>query len=175
MNIFVVDEDPTIAAKSLCDKHINKMAVESVQMLVSALRRHGATDMDVPTTAKGTPHRGGYANHPSTRWAGDSSGNFEWLVLHAIALCDEFTFRYNKNHACMKQLDKIVESFSFIPCGDMTDVALCVGGEIHNELGFKTAPIADATSIYRDFYVRDKSDFAKWDKGRPAPSWWNCT
>ena len=67
MNIFFVDENPVVAAQSLCDKHQGKMLVESVQMMVSALRGHGATDADVPLTAKGTPHKGGYANHPSTR------------------------------------------------------------------------------------------------------------
>lgn len=172
MNIFIVEEDPIVAAKSLCDKHVPKMTVESVQMLVSALRRHGATDADVPLTAKGTPHRGGYANHPSTVWAGETSENFTWLFDHAAALCDEYTFRYSKEHACLKQLDKIIDSISLIPDGGITDIALCVGDDFHQRLGFKYASIDKAVSIYRDFYKADKSEFAKWEKGRPAPSWW---
>ena len=72
MNIFVVDQDPVTAANSLCDKHVPKMIVETTQMLVSALRRHGASDDDVPLTKSGTPHKGGYPNHPATRWVGDS-------------------------------------------------------------------------------------------------------
>jgi hypothetical protein len=36
MNIFVLDENPTLAAKYHCDKHIVKMAVESNQMLATA-------------------------------------------------------------------------------------------------------------------------------------------
>ena len=33
MNIFATDSNPIIAARNLCDKHINKMIVESAQML----------------------------------------------------------------------------------------------------------------------------------------------
>ena len=53
MNIFVLDEDPAIAAQMMCDKHIPKMIVETFQMLGSALRRHGATDEQMPLTSKG--------------------------------------------------------------------------------------------------------------------------
>ena len=42
MNIFVLDDDPAIAAQMMCDKHIPKMVTETFQMLGSALRRHGA-------------------------------------------------------------------------------------------------------------------------------------
>ena len=59
MNIFVLDEDPA-AAQMMCDKHIPKMIVETFQMLGSALRRHGATDEQMPLTSKGTPLIGGY-------------------------------------------------------------------------------------------------------------------
>ena len=38
MNIFILDEDPVIAAKMLCDKHVPKMIVESAQMLSTAHR-----------------------------------------------------------------------------------------------------------------------------------------
>jgi hypothetical protein len=174
MNIFVVETDPTEAARSLCDKHVPKMTVESVQMLVSGLRRHGATDSDVPLTAKGTPHKGGYSNHPSTQWAGNSSANFEWLFDHALALCEEYTFRFNKEHACFKQLDKIMDSADFVPAGHLTDVALCVGEDFHDRLGFKHSSIEEAVDIYREFYRLDKSAFAKWEKGRPEPSWWEA-
>lgn len=35
MNIFAVHENPLLAAHSLCDKHISKMAIESCQLLAS--------------------------------------------------------------------------------------------------------------------------------------------
>ena len=66
MNIFYCDEDPVVAAKSLPDKHVLKMPLETVQMLVSALNRHGIRH-EVMTKA-GTVHKGGYKNHPCTIW-----------------------------------------------------------------------------------------------------------
>ena len=173
MNIFVVNTDPEKAARELCDKHVPKMTLESVQMLVSALRRHGATDNDVPLTSKGTPHKGGYSNHPSTVWAGESLDNFNWLLDHAVALADEYTYRFGKEHACERQLYHVDEMKSFIPKGKLTDIALCVGEKLQNKYGFTHAPIDTATEVYIEFYLEDKASFAKWDKGRSAPNWWS--
>jgi len=173
VNIFFVDENPVVAAQSLCDKHQGKMLVESVQMMVSALRRHGATDADVPLTAKGTPHKGGYANHPSTRWVGDSLSNFTWLFDHSVALADEFALRFGKEHACARQLDAVRASACMVPDVPMTAVPLCVGDELHAKYG-TTAVLSEAVDIYREFYTIDKASFAKWLKGRPSPDWWNC-
>ena len=55
MNIFVLHEDPTIAATMYCDKHVPKMVVELYQQLGSAVIRHGATPDVMPLTKKGTP------------------------------------------------------------------------------------------------------------------------
>jgi len=170
MNIFVVDESPEKAAEALCDKHVPKMIVETTQMLVSALRRHGATDADVPLTKAGTPHKGGYHNHPATRWVGDSLTNAQWLLAHGYGLCEQFEFRFNKTHACYEQLVDVESTLARIPDQGLTDIALCVGEALQN--GRTHAPIAEAVDTYRNFYRIDKADFAKWEKGCDAPVWW---
>jgi hypothetical protein len=38
MNIFILHEDPVVAAQMQCDKHVPKMVVESAQMLSTAHR-----------------------------------------------------------------------------------------------------------------------------------------
>ena len=38
MNIFILDEDPKVAARMQCDKHVVKMIVESAQMLCTTHR-----------------------------------------------------------------------------------------------------------------------------------------
>ena len=38
MNVFVLDNDPVIAAQQHCDKHVVKMIIESAQMLSTAHR-----------------------------------------------------------------------------------------------------------------------------------------
>jgi len=176
MNMFVVDECPERSAVALCDKHIPKMAVESVQMLVSALRRHGATDSMVPITKAGTPHKGGYSHHPCTIWAGDSSANFAWLMDHAFFICMEFEKRFSKRHACRDQLKKIAytsfEADLDIPRKKMTPIALAVGPKLQEQVGATHLPINEAVGVYRKFYISDKARFAKWEKGTPPPEWW---
>ena len=170
MNIFVVDADPESAAAFLCDKHVPKMLVETTQILVSAIRRNGATDDDVPLTVSGKPHRGGYANHPSVVWAGDSFSNAYWVSLHAHELCHQFMARFNKMHACVPQVAVTARELHRIPDHGLTDVALCVGEEFQN--GQTHAPIDEAVPIYREFYKHDKASFAAWEKGVAAPDWW---
>ena len=93
MNIFVLDNDPVVAATMMCDKHIPKMVLESAQMMAQALRRHGATDEQMPLTKSGTPYKGGHKHHPCTIFAGDTRNNFAWLANHASALCHEYLSR----------------------------------------------------------------------------------
>ena len=47
MNIFYVHFDPGIAARSLCDKHVVKMVLESAQMLCTAHRVLDGVVLDV--------------------------------------------------------------------------------------------------------------------------------
>ena len=41
MNIFILDEDPLLAAQAQCDKHVVKMVLESAQMLSTTHRIMG--------------------------------------------------------------------------------------------------------------------------------------
>ena len=166
MNIFALDANPQIAARMHCDKHVPKMCVEATQMLVSAARRHGATDSQVPLTKSGTPHRGGYHNHPCTQWAGDSRDNYNWLFLHGIALCREFTFRFNKEHACFDQILTLSSLIRFVPEGKLTPFAQAMPDQYKNSC---------AITAYRDYYFYDKRENiqCEWSKRRHAPNWWN--
>ena len=166
MNIFVLNYDPETAAQMHCDKHVPKMCVEATQMLVSAVRRHGANDNDVPLTKSGRPHRGGYHNHPCTQWAGDSRDNFMWLYWHGIALCREFELRFGKEHACLRQIIVLGSLFRFVPEGKQTPFAQAMPDEHKNSC---------AVTAYRDYYFYDKRENiqCEWKKGRNAPEWWS--
>ena len=172
MNIFVLDENPITAAVMMCDKHIPKMVVESAQMLASAVRRWGGTDEQFIEygilTKAGKPYRGGYANHPCTVWAGDSYGNFAWLVDHAVALLAEYSCRFGKEHACHMPILKLHQlGWSMVneprPRMSMaqTPFALAMPDEYRDD---------NAVKAYRAYY--HSKAFAKWEKGTPAPYWW---
>ena len=167
MNIFVLDTDPTTAARMHCDKHVPKMCVEAAQMMASALRRHGATDEQMPLTKAGKPYKGGYKHHPCTVWAGDSEANFVWLARHAVALCGEYTKRFGKTHACDLPIHSMIGLVPLFtnsypsPKAALTPFAQAMPDEYRND---------DAVKAYQAYY--HSKQFAKWEKGTPAPDWW---
>jgi len=161
MNIFVLHTDPIIAARMHCDKHVPKMCVEAAQMMASALRRHGATDEQMPLTKAGTPYKGGYAHHPCTVWAGDNRANFQWLANHAQALCFEYLSRFSKVHSCEKPIRQMHKLYQTIIKGDLTPFTQAMPDEYRDD---------DAVKAYRAYY--HSKQFAKWEKGTPAPDWW---
>ena len=164
MNIFVLDLNPTLAARMHCDKHIPKMCVEAAQMMASALRRHGATDDQMPLTKKGTPYKGGYHHHPCTLWVGDSRANFEWLAAHAVALSFEYWFRFKKKHACAGPIKNMVFLGNLIPEGELTPFAQAMPDEYKHE---------DAVTAYRAYYhskVHSKGGVHY--RHTSPPDWW---
>jgi hypothetical protein len=165
MNIFVLDENPYIAAEMYCDKHVPKMVVELYQQLGSAARRHGATDEQMPVTKAGKPLKGGYHNHPCTKWVGDSKGNFAWAWQHATHLCKEYTLRFSKEHFCEKGIHKMGNLWNMMPEGKLMPFALAMPDEYKS---------SNAIDSYRQYYISEKARFAKWEKGREKPHWFRC-
>ena len=162
MNIFVLSYVPETAAQHYCDKHTPKMCVEMLQQLGSAVIRHGATPEQMPLTKKGTPLKGGYHNHPCTRWCGDSRSNFMWAARHAVELCQEYTRRFGKTHFCETGIRQLQGMAYMIPQGTLTPFAQAMPDEYKRD---------DAVDAYRAYY--HSKTFARWDKGTPAPTWWS--
>lgn len=146
-----------------CDKHVPKLIVEVFQMMGSALRRHGATDEQMPLTAAGKPLKGGYSRHPVTIWVGDSICNFVWTGIHGVALCDEYMLRYRKVHSCDIKIRRMCDMMDMLPNIPQTPYAQAMPDEYK---------CIDAVRAYRRYYINEKARFAKWEKGRPAPKWW---
>ena len=163
MNIFVLDKDPMVAAEYHADKHVPKMCVELLQQLGSAVIRHGAEPWEMPLTSKGTPLKGGYHNHPCTRWVGDSRENFKWAAMHGLALCIEYTNRYHKTHACESGITHLMQMAEMIPDGELTPHAQAMPVEYK---------CIDPVRAYRTYYINDKKSFAKWEKLKNTPYWW---
>lgn len=163
MNIFYTDRDPVVAAQSLPDRHIVKMPIESVQMLVSACRRHDIQP-NVKTKA-GTTHKGGYHHHPCTVWAGDTSQNALWLLQHGLSLCHEYTKRYNKTHFAEGQLRQLQTYLTQIPAGKLTPPAQAMPDHCKD-----SDPVTAYRNCIRDKLASKPGTFV-WNKGTPAPSW----
>ena len=103
MNIFVTDSCPIQSARNLPDKHIVKMPLETCQML-SIIYSDWYYGVGKLYKSDGKPYRtahGAFRNHPCTQWAADNQYNLAWLIVHGVALCDEYTARYGKVHTCL--------------------------------------------------------------------------
>lgn len=106
MNIFVTDEDPCLSAYCLPDKHIVKMPLECCQMLAVVFSKwyHNIGPIFKEDGSAYNVEKGAFRNHPCTKWVAASDHNIQWLIQHGIALCEEYTYRYDKVHSCEKSL-----------------------------------------------------------------------
>lgn len=160
MNIFYLSDCPIEAAQSQCDKHVVKMILESAQMLCTAHHSH-PTDATRPEKFYKQTH----TNHPSNKWVRGCTENYNWLCLHAMALCSEYTYRYGKIHASEPIIWWCLNNIPNIPVLPITKMPQCMPDE------FKTDCSIEA---YRSFYNIDKRQSFKcvWTK-RNEPKWWS--
>lgn len=182
MNIFVLDNDPVIAAQQQCDKHVVKMIVESAQMLSTAhrmldgkqekrLSKSGRTN--VKYWVHPDPHmeselyKAVHMGHPCTVWTMESNNNYNWHYVHFVALCNEYKFRYGKEHASDKKLREVLKATpKNIPIGYLTPFKLAMGS--NPECMFE-----DAVKSYRLFYQTKQERFKMvWTK-RNTPNWFS--
>ena len=147
MNIFILDTDPSKAARLHLDKHIVKMPLETAQML--------------STVNGGYPYKATHKNHPCTIWARQNKANYKWLVNLGLELCKEYTYRYGKVHKCQAVIEQLQSPPDSVPDGDMTAFAQAMPDECKNE---------DAVLAYREYYRKHKKHIASW-KNRDVPEW----
>jgi hypothetical protein len=158
MNIFVLNENPKLAAQDQCDKHVVKMILESAQLLCSA--HHIFPNSDLSHLYKLT-----HKNHPCSIWTRQSKQNYEWLCSHALALCEEYTFRYKKIHASKKVIDWCSVNEPNIPSIGMLEFVKAMPNE------YKTD---DTVESYRQYYIKDKLKKIKMVyTNRKIPEWMN--
>ena len=149
MNIFYLDRDPIVSASYFYDKHKVKMILESAQMLCSAFPQGDA------------PYKRTHFNHPCSKWIRESVENYEWLLIHAYALCDEYTSRYGKVHKTQAVIDWCDNNRLELPDIGLTQQPTCMPDYC------KTESVVES---YRKYYINEKAKFAKWKDGN-IPSW----
>lgn len=110
MNIFATSSCPIESAKFLDNSRCIKMCLETAQLLSTALRVNGYSNTDIYKIA--------HLNHPSSRWARATQGNYKWLLAHFKALCDEYTRRNGKIHASSKLYPIFEANIGLIPVGE---------------------------------------------------------
>ena len=151
MNIFALNSDPILAAQNHVDKHVVKMPLEASQILCTVVRGLGGEARYKPT----------HKNHPCTRWAGESSGNYEWLVQLGLALCNEYTHRYNREHACEAVIREVSAPLPALRIAPRGAFALAMPEEYKQ---------VDSVAAYQAYYRAEKAHLHSW-KNRQPPVW----
>lgn len=154
MNIFVLDDDPIIAAMCQCDKHVVKMVLETGQILSTIQRQYGNENVLL--------YKATHAHHPCTVWAGKTRANYYWLVDHFVALANEYLYRYGREHATFLRLyDVVAIAPQGIDKAEKTEYALAMPNEYKCD---------DAVKSYRNYYTNAKREFLTYTK-RSKPVW----
>lgn len=171
MNIFVLHEDPYVAASWAIAKHVVKMPLESAQMLCTAHRvldgeeytelSPGGRNMKrwrLPDDRDEVLYKAAYVNHPCSVWMRESSGNYEWAIDHWCGQLDEYTRRYGKEHKSGQMLPWLAKVPNNIAQSAMTPFAQAMPDKYKNECAVKA---------YRDYYLGDKAHL--FEKGYHPP------
>jgi hypothetical protein len=153
MNIFFLHLNPKICAMYHVDKHVVKMILETTQILCSV---HILTSSEYKP-----PYKLTHKNHPCNIWARKSLSNYIWLVNFGKALCDEYTYRYNKIHKCQSILYELEKNFPNIEDIGFTDIALAMPDMYKGD---------DPIICYRTYYYFEKYHIHSWKK-RSIPEW----
>ena len=113
MNIFVTNQCPIQSARTLPDKHIVKMPLETCQMLAIIYSDwyYGIGQLHKVNGQPYATKHGAFRKHPCTIWAAENYWNLSWLISHGLALCDEYTARYGKVHSCLAPMVEAVDIF----------------------------------------------------------------
>ena len=155
MNIFILDYDPFVCARFMCDRHIVKMIVESAQML--------STTHHIYNSKKEFLYKPTHEKHPCTIWTKENRSNYKWHHELFSCMAEEYWLRYGRRHKTYILLGEILFTPpDNMPDGDRTEFALAMPEQ------YKTK---DAVKSYREFYLREKLKFCTWTSPSQVPFW----
>ena len=152
MNIFYLDKDPYKAAEFQYNKHVVKMILESAQMLCTAHHHYdpfGDTYIEIP-------YKKAHYNHPSTIWCRQNKNHYRWLYNHMIALGQEYTARYGKEHLSITKCRLPLFQYPVgMPDGKFKQPPQCMPDEYKHE---------SAIHAYWNYYIGDKASICNTKK-----------
>ncbi len=192
MNIFALSKSPSQSAIEMLDKHVIKMPTETCQMLhtnilyMQYIEQHGKEPQlkDLKRFHRETKSilmKPAMLNHPSTIWARQSRQNFDWLYEHGLALCQEYTYRYDKSHGSFDRIldvnihAKLTYRHDY-PHSGLTPVTIAMFDKyrLNEKEYYNRNPNAKdwdfVVASYRHYYLEGKWEFATWKT--KSPDWW---
>ena len=173
MNLFACDQNPIVAAQALPDKHVVKMCIENAQMLAVALGDLHGLGFGQIRKKDGTFYsQRAHFNHPSTVWVRSSYANLAWTIVHGLALCSEYMYRYNKVHAAViAHLDAKELFHANVPFGLNSWTLHTPFARAMPEYLKFDENVSDVNA-YRMYLVNHKP-WASWKVEDRKPAWWD--
>jgi hypothetical protein len=122
------------------------------------------------TTSIKNDRKNRHYTHPASIWSRSSKTNFEWLLLHALTQCEEYTKRYKRIHSSQEFIEWAEQNYKYLTFDkvEQTSFARCFSS--FKEPLDKEEP--NTLNAYRKFYWLDKQPFAKWPSIKNIPNWW---
>jgi hypothetical protein len=105
MNIFFCHACPYKSARTQCDKHVAKMALEGMQMMYTA--HHCCGNVEAWNGCALKIYKATHANHPMAIWVRAAVAHYLWMYAHVWALLDEYMLRYGRIHACAQHMARM--------------------------------------------------------------------
>jgi hypothetical protein len=148
MNIFILDYDIRTNAYYHCDQHVNKMVLESAQMLCTVAGENNIV----------VPYKATHPNHPCTKWVRESIDNYIYLLDLAFWLNEAAKERYKRktDHKSWTILESL--DIPRLPELGLTKFARAMPDE------FKI--MNDTVEAYRAYYKT--KEFATWKNAKPS-------
>lgn len=117
MNIFVISNDTLKCAQALDDLRLNKMIVETAQLLSTAMRVNGYKGDDI--------YKETHRNHPCAVWARESMWNYSWLLIYMLDLIKERKKRTGKDHKSYEIFHTLCSGLTMMLNTPMTPFVNC--------------------------------------------------
>ena len=175
MNIFYLHNDPQTCAQMHNDKHCVKMILEYAQLLSTAHRLIDGTLVDsvsktgrkakryvLPDSRESVIYTATHSNHPSAVWVRQTDSNYCWLFSLFQALMAEYSYRYEKVHACSKLESHLSTLPRTIRQGSFTEPTPAMPDEYKVE--------GDSIASYRNYYLGSKYKMSRWTN-QVMPEW----
>ena len=154
MNLFLLSSCPVRCARYHVDRHVVKMILETAQLLCTA--HHVTRSSFAP------PMRATHRNHPCAVWVRASRSNYVWACALGLALCAEYTHRYDRVHKTEAHLRKLTENVpSALPALGPTPPPQAMPA------CFRVP--GKTVLAYRRYYAQGKRHLFTWTRRPPPP------
>lgn len=164
MNIFAISRHPRMCAKALDDKRLNKMILETAQIICTVINKTEGSQV--------TRYRSSHVNHPATIWAETFPNALPWLYALGIAYGDEILYRHGRQHSCHTMLLELIEQYPWLRRYRPLREDQLWNGARHLGLGldFTYLPTTQAYRAYLCMRWPNDKRTPVWTNRRP-PSW----